>query len=75
MILGTYHMENPERDLGNVNADDVRSEKRQKEAGNDYAAADLVRDWYERNLKICANIARLAESPNERVFVIIGADI
>lgn len=42
-------------------------------AGGDYAGADLVRDWYERNLKIYANIARLADRPNERVFVIIGA--
>ena len=42
-------------------------------AGNDYAGADLVRDWYERNLKIYSNIARLADSPNERIFVIIGA--
>jgi hypothetical protein len=42
-------------------------------AGTDYAGADLVRDWYERNLKIYANITRLADSPNERIFVIIGA--
>ncbi len=42
-------------------------------AGDDYAGADLVRDWYERNLKIYANIERLAASPNERIFVIIGA--
>jgi hypothetical protein len=42
-------------------------------AGTDYAGADLLRDWYERNLKIYANIGRLADSPNERIFVIIGA--
>lgn len=42
-------------------------------AGDDYAGADLARDWYERNLKIYANIARLAESPNERILVLIGA--
>jgi len=42
-------------------------------AGNDFAGADLLRDWYERNLKIYANIARLADSPNERIFVVIGA--
>lgn len=42
-------------------------------AGSDYAGTDLVRDWYERNLKIYTNIARLVESPNERIFVIIGA--
>lgn len=42
-------------------------------AKDDYAGADLVRDWYERNLKIYANIARLAENRDERIFVIIGA--
>lgn len=42
-------------------------------AGQDYAGADLLRDWYERNLKIYANITRLADDPNERIFVIIGA--
>ena len=42
-------------------------------AGTDFAGADLVRDWYERNLKIYANITRLADAPNERILVIIGA--
>ncbi len=31
MILGTYHMGNPGRDLNNVKADDVRAPQRQKE--------------------------------------------
>ena len=31
MILGSYHMGNPGRDLNNVKADDVRAVKRQKE--------------------------------------------
>ena len=42
-------------------------------AGRDYAGADFARDWYERNFKIYANIARLAESNDERILVIIGA--
>lgn len=42
-------------------------------AGTDFAGANLVSDWYERNMKIYANIARLADSPNERILVIIGA--
>lgn len=42
-------------------------------AGRDFAGVGLVRDWYERNMKIYSSIARLAESPNERVLVIIGA--
>ncbi|MGI8638487.1 MAG: DUF5694 domain-containing protein [Pyrinomonadaceae bacterium] len=31
MILGSYHMGNPGRDLSNIKADDVRAPKRQKE--------------------------------------------
>lgn len=42
-------------------------------AGTDFAGADLVSDWYERNLKIYANITRLADSPTERILVIIGS--
>lgn len=42
-------------------------------AGTDFAGADLVADWYERNLKIYANITNLADTPSERVLVIIGA--
>jgi hypothetical protein len=42
-------------------------------AGNDFAGADLSSDWYARNLKIYANITRLAESKDERIFVIIGS--
>ncbi len=41
-------------------------------AGKDFAGVNLVRDWYERNLKIYANIERLADNPNERILVIIG---
>ena len=38
----------------------------------DYAGADLSVQWYERNLKIYANITRITESPNERILVLIG---
>ncbi len=38
----------------------------------DYAGADLAAQWYERNLKIYANITRITESPNERILVLIG---
>lgn len=40
--------------------------------GNDYAGADLTRDWYERNLKIYANITRITETPNDRILVLVG---
>lgn len=39
----------------------------------DWAGADLVADWYRRNIRIYSNIAQLVESPNERVLVIYGA--
>jgi hypothetical protein len=42
------------------------------EAG-DWAGADLVADWFRRNLRIYSNIAQLAGSPDDRVLVIYGA--
>jgi hypothetical protein len=41
--------------------------------GDDYAGADLVADWHERNLKIFANILRVTDSPDDRILVIYGA--
>jgi hypothetical protein len=42
------------------------------EAG-DYAGADLLASWYQRNMRIYANITSLIDSPNERILVIYGA--
>ena len=39
----------------------------------DWAGADLVADWFRRNIRIHANVTRLADSPQERVLVIFGA--
>jgi hypothetical protein len=39
----------------------------------DWAGADLVSDWFRRNVRIYSNVARLADSPNERVLAIFGA--
>ena len=39
----------------------------------DWAGADLVRDWFGRNIRIYSNVLKLADSPNERVLVIFGA--
>jgi hypothetical protein len=41
--------------------------------GKDYPGADLVGRWYDRNLRIAANIARLPQGPGERLLVLIGA--
>jgi hypothetical protein len=39
----------------------------------DYAGPDLLASWYQRNIRIYSNIAKIIESPNERVLVIYGA--
>ena len=41
-------------------------------AGDDYIGAGMVSAWYERNLHIFTNIARLAR-PGDRVLVVIGS--
>lgn len=40
-------------------------------AGDGFAGAELVSEWYERNIHIFANIQRIA-APGDRVIVIIG---
>ncbi len=39
----------------------------------DWAGADLVADWFRRNMRIYSNVVRLTDSPGERVLVIFGA--
>lgn len=39
----------------------------------DYAGADLLASWYQRNMRIYSNIMNLIESPAERILVIYGA--
>lgn len=39
----------------------------------DSKGAEVVADWYKRNLLIYANLVRLVESPQERVLLVIGA--
>jgi hypothetical protein len=40
--------------------------------GANYIGGDVVLRWYERNMKIFLNIARLATSPDDRILVVIG---
>jgi len=37
-----------------------------------WAGADLVADWFRRNMRIYTNVVRLADSASERVLVIYG---
>ena len=39
----------------------------------DWAGADLVSDWFRRNMRIFTNLVELADSPTERILVIYGA--
>jgi hypothetical protein len=39
----------------------------------DWAGADLVADWFRRNIRIYSNVLQLVDSPTERVLVIFGA--
>src|SRR5262245_20431229 len=55
--------------------DDVGFYYRQAHIGEpgDWAGADLVADWFRRNIRIHANVTGLVGSPDERVLVIFGA--
>jgi hypothetical protein len=41
--------------------------------GNQYVGADIICNWYGRNLKIFVNLTRITESPQDRILVVIGA--
>lgn len=56
-------------------AEDVGYYFRQAELGEpyDWAGADLVADWFRRNMRIYTNIVRVIDSPNDRLLVIYGS--
>lgn len=39
----------------------------------DWAGADLLSEWFKRNIRIYSNVMQLGGSPNERVLVVFGA--
>ena len=41
--------------------------------GDDYPGVDAKTAWYNRNLRIFANIQRITSGPEERIVVLIGA--
>jgi len=55
-------------------AEDVGYYYREAQLGEpgDWPGADLVADWFRRNIRIYSNVAALVSSPNERVLVIYG---
>lgn len=56
-------------------AEDVGFYFREAQFGEpgDWAGADLVADWFRRNMRIYSNVVQLVDSPNERVLVLFGA--
>jgi hypothetical protein len=42
-------------------------------SGADFAGADVLAAWYQRNFRIFANVAAVAAAPADRVLVVIGA--
>lgn len=56
-------------------AEDVGFYYREAHLGEpgDWAGADLVSDWFRRNMRIYSNVVQLLDSPNERVLVLFGA--
>jgi len=63
-----------------MNADDKVAEAvgfyyRQAHLGEpwDWAGADLIAEWFRRNIRIYSNVIQLVESPNERILVVFGA--
>jgi hypothetical protein len=38
-----------------------------------YGRADLVANWYKRNLSIFVNVNRIAKSPGDRILLVIGS--
>jgi hypothetical protein len=40
--------------------------------GSNYAGADLVSDWYHRNLRIFSNLHQISDSPDDRIFILYG---
>ena len=70
-ILETLQMLNSDEHV----ATDIGFYLREAHLGEpgDWAGADLMADWYRRNARIFTNIARLVESPGERILVIYGS--
>ena len=56
-------------------AEDVGFYYRQVRFGEawDWAGADLVADWFRRNVRIHSNVVQIADPPSERILVIFGA--
>ena len=41
--------------------------------GNEYPGVDVVTAWFNRNLRIFANLQQITELPDERILLVIGS--
>jgi pheromone shutdown protein TraB len=41
--------------------------------GQSYPGVDWLASWYERNLRIFANVLRITESTDERILIVYGS--
>lgn len=82
MVLGVFHFHNKKtigenlrflNEPANVlRAHEPYTVQASLGAGDGYVGARTVADWYERNLRIFANLAAITE-PGDHVVLIIGA--
>jgi len=70
-VLETLLMMNADEKI----AQDVGFYYREAEIGEkgDWAGADLLAEWYKRNIRIYSNVMKLVESPSDRILVLYGA--
>ncbi len=41
--------------------------------GDNYGGADMVNDWYQRNLRIFSNLHQISDRADDRIFIVYGA--
>jgi hypothetical protein len=61
LVLGTYHMANPGRDIFNMQADDVLSPKRQQEIAQ---VAEVLKKFHPTKIAIEANVGSTKSAEN-----------
>lgn len=78
LLLGTFHFSNPGLDSYRPEHDvDIFSERRQAELREVLDRLARFRPtkiaWYNRNLRIFANLLRIIEREDERILLVIGS--
>jgi hypothetical protein len=66
LVLGTYHMNNPDRDIFNMQADDVLSPKRQQEIAQ---VIEVLKSFHPTKIAIEANVGSTRSTQNYLDYV------